>query len=138
MIIINNKIKIWNVELYIGMPYEQAESILGTRVYLKRSPDEKGLGHIILEDIDFYDLKGSCTLYFQDSRLEIIGIEPQWNKYDLTDKNGDRLRIDSAVEKVASMSKNGLKKAFGEPDEQSNYGNMVFYHYIEEDSYLFR
>lgn len=127
MLISNNKIQLEDAELYIGMLYEDVESILSTRSYTKLSPNEEGRGNIILKNIDFYELKGSCTLYFRNFRLKKLGFQPMWDMYDFTDKNGNRLTIDLAVERVTSISENGLKKAFGEPDKQSDHGNLFFY-----------
>jgi len=128
MIIKNNTIKMITGDINIGMPFAKVEDVLKKEIYAQKAPDAKGLGHIIIKSIEFYGLKGTCTLYFQGGELKQIGISPEWNLYDLVDGNGNRLPIDIAVEKIARLSEEGLKDAFGNPVEKSEYRNLVFVH----------
>lgn len=126
MIIKNNTIKMAAGDINMGMPFAKVEDVLKKEIYAQKAPDEKGLGHIIIKSIEFYGLKGTCTLYFKDGKLRQIGLSPEWNLYDLVDGNGNRLPIDIAVEKIARLSEDGLKDALGTPVEKSEYRNLVF------------
>ena len=126
MIIRNNNIEIANGHISIGMSFVQAENILKDIIYTKAAPNEKGIGHIILKNIDFYGLYGKCTIYFQNECITQFGFTPEWNMYELTDSVGNRMPIDKAIERVAFLSKEGLKAVFGEPSIISEYGNEVF------------
>lgn len=126
MTIENNEILLYGKRLYIGMPFEEASALLRDWIAVERIPGENGLGHIMVDGIVFYGLHGSCTIHFQEGLLKWIGMEPAWKQYNLTDDTGKRLRIDLAVERVASYSIEGLRAAFGTETERSKYGNYLF------------
>lgn len=122
----NNKIIIEDSEISLGMSFEEARDVLNKKIQRELEPDEYGLGHIFLKNINFYELKGECDLFFSDNILNQIIMKPQWNYYNLRDLAGEALKIDIVVKKVAEINEEGLTKAFGTPLEGSTKKHRIF------------
>lgn len=114
------------IPLAIGESFDKVCGLLGMHIYTKQYPNSEGRGYIIVNDIDFYDLKGKATLYFVEGCLLQISFSPEWSKYDLDDENGNRPPIDLVVNKIAKISNEALQKTFGEPVERSKYGGCLY------------
>lgn len=121
-----NKLVFEGIELEINMPYEDAGRLLNGHIYAKADLNQKGQGIIILNDAEFYGLKGKGTLHFRQGVLKEVNFAPGWNLYDLNDENGGSLNIVEAVAKVSSDCINTLKSKFGEPMETGRYGQNTF------------
>lgn len=110
----------------MGMDYQTVYSSLKDLIYTKVEPDFSGKGHIIIKRQEFYGLKGTCTLYFQENKLNQISMTPDWSMYNLLDNHGNRMPIDVAIETIATANVKELIKNVGPAIDESQYGNKVF------------
>ena len=119
---------IWfgDVRIKIWMSFAEVYKRLEPLVYVKGEPGENGAGYIVIKELSFCGLKGKATLVFVADRLKKITMEPEWQLYDLTDEQQQRLPIYKAVEKIAQGSRQQLEETYGAPVRQTMYGEIVY------------
>lgn len=120
-----NSIFIGEEKLFFGMSYEAAKACLDGILFAKMSPDEEGDGHIILKRQMFYGLKGTCTFYFQKSKLKRVGMVPDWGMYNFRDEHGNSLPIEEAIKRIEKENAIELSRQFTLVGK-SPYGNKAF------------
>lgn len=125
MVIENNAIVIDGRTVKLNTPYQEVSNIIGDSVYVSTAPDMQGNGSIVLKHQEFYNLKGTCTLYFQGNKLIQISMQPDWSMYSFKDDRGNRLPIDVALSKVANENERALRNSL-DFVEKPTYENSVF------------
>lgn len=103
---------IHNAKLTFGMQYNDAKTQLEDLTYTQIPPDEEGDGHIIVKHQIFYGLKGTCTFYFQKSRLKRIAMAPDWGMYSGWNEKRNGLQQEYSVWKVFEENTTELSKQF--------------------------
>ena len=103
---------IHNAKLTFEMRYNEAAAQLEDLAYTQIPPDEEGDGHIIVKHQIFYGLKGTCTFYFQKSRLKRIAMAPDWGMYNNWNKDGNGLQQECPVREVFEENTTELSKFF--------------------------
>lgn len=112
MKIINNNIFIEDKTLNFGMSFDEVYNILKGHIFTKKEPDDSDNGHIIVLHQDFYGLKGTCSLYFQNCTLKQIGLVPDWNMYFLVDNNYLPLPLGVKIKEIEEENDKELQKEF--------------------------
>lgn len=119
MTIENDHVIILNQQIDFGAAFDDIYNKLQDHVYIH------GNGYIMIQHQEFYGLQGTCTLYFQDQKLQRIAMHPEWSMYSLVDKNGNQLNIDDAVWIVRQKNTEELRKYF-EPVDTSAPQTWVY------------
>ena len=121
MEIIENGVIIENIVVKMDMDYETVMKLLEDYIYIKDS-----CGYIVIKKQEFYGLKGTCTIYFQENGIRLISIEIDWSMNKLVDEHGDLINIDEAIKIIAQTSIDELTQNMGEAIEEYKFGNKVF------------
>lgn len=106
----NEEIMIGKEHISFGDSYEKILEQVKDNLRCNQEPDKDGFGFIILKDIEFYELKGRCTIHFREGLLKEIIIYLDWSLYDLNKEEWKGLNIVESVNKVASLNREELEK----------------------------
>lgn len=115
VVIDSNMILFDSIAVNFSINYDLADMLFADICENKMKPNND-FGYVKINNVEFYGLKGICTLWFNDYNLEKIEFEQDWLKYNLYNNiTGNRKSTGDLSHEIADISRNTLKQTFGDP-----------------------
>lgn len=107
----NNTIVLYDNEIYYGIKFNDIDQSIKDHISKIIDPNKYINGNFTINNIKFYNLIGSLTVYFRNNRLDSIGFSPIINENIIDIKN----KFENEIKKyfnVISCTCNGKSIVF--------------------------